>query len=120
MELLTQRTMRESRKYRDMSETERRRRRAATRERSMKLFKDMIAAIEATEPEQGDLIGILERWRKARHFRRYEMAALLGIQSGDYSGVINGRLTLPKGAMVRAYMLEIPADEIIKGIKRKS
>lgn len=86
------------------------------RAKSNELFLAMLAEIKSTKPEKSDIVELVEDWRKQRGFMIGQMADLLGVNHAQYSRFKNGKVALPKRAMYRAYLLQIPADQIILGI----
>jgi len=56
----------------------------------------------------------LEFRREQYGLTQTEFAAILGLQKGAYSEIVNGKRRLPIGATKRAFAIGVPADVLLQ------
>ncbi|WP_157385878.1 helix-turn-helix domain-containing protein [Methylosarcina fibrata] len=74
----------------------------------------LLAEVQAGKAVSVSIADALEFRREQYGLTQSEFAAILGLQKGHYSEIVNGKRKLPIGATKRAYALGVPADVLLQ------
>lgn len=93
-----------------------RRTRADLNKREPKPAMTLRLLTEAQTGKMGDvsIADALEFRREQYGLTQREFAAILGLQNGHYSEIVNGKRRLPLGATKRAFAIGVPAEVLLQ------